>query len=204
MLQYMKKGFYSITLLTLVTLLLSSSVSFGQATLFFAANIQGTWQVDLNKVVLTNVNRVGPAPSETFSDTATMKITQFSAAPGGGNIVRIEIDGTTNPLIDGITPTPDFKGQGVLLSMVMIFTTGFTNFHIDDNHMVAIHCDSDGAFVQQIIVHRISDVDPNLGFTRMEGTWVIVDNRPQSAGGIIAEFKATKLNSDNPNVSACP
>lgn len=177
----------------LAILLLTSSVSFAR---FGAADIQGTWDVEL-KVRYTNVNDVGDPASAVFNDTATMKITQFLAVGGNGSVINITIDGTANPIIDGSTPTPDFFGRGVVTPVAAGFGAG-------NDHMVAIHCPSDVDYGQQIIVHKIYRSRPDMGFTRMKGTWVIVDNRAGSADGMIATFTAERLDRDDPGVSTCP
>lgn len=193
MLRYIKRVSGFLVLSILAILLLTSNVSFAR---FGAADIQGTWDVKL-KVRYTNVNQgVNPA-SAVFNDTATMKITQFLAVGGDGSVINITIDGTVNPIIDGGTPTPDFFGRGVVTPVAAGFGAG-------NDHMVAIHCSSDVDYGQQIIVHKIYQATPDMGFTRMKGTWVIVDNRAGSADGIIATFTAKRLDRDDPDVSTCP
>ncbi len=192
MLRHIKRSGCFIMLLTLAILLLSSNISFAR---FGAADIQGTWDITL-RVKYTNVNHAGRPASSVFNDTATMKITQFVAGGGGaGSVVNVEIDGTTNPLIDGPTPTPDFYGEGVVTQAAVLGD--------GKDHMVAIHCPSNVGYAQQIIVHKIYRVT-DMGFTRMKGTWVIVDNGVGDAEGIIATFTARRLDRDDPGVGACP
>lgn len=172
-----------------ILLLLASNVSFAVGI----PNLTGTWDVKL-KVKFYNLYWAGQPTSDLFDDTATMKITHHDYG-----VLQIEIDGTTNWLIDGMTPTPDFYGRGIVGSFLMG----------TEDHLVAIHCPSDVDYGQQIVVHKIwhnnkgSAVAPN----KMKGTWMIVNNSgnalDSSAVGIIATFTATKISTDDPNVSTC-
>ncbi|HHT9125472.1 MAG TPA: hypothetical protein ACFYD6_06585 [Candidatus Brocadiia bacterium] len=172
-----KKGGFLVTLLTLAILLLSSSVSFAVAP----PNLQGTWHVKLN-VRFTNISWAGQPPSEVFDDTATMKITQPIDDPDHYlDFPKIEIDGTTNLLIDEATPNPDFKGRG--------FVNGGSY-----PHMIATGCPFE--YTQQIVIHKINN-------NKMKGTWMILGGSEDGYAGIVATFAATRISTDDPGVDAC-
>lgn len=191
MLRCTKKVGGFLVLSILAILLLTSNVSFAR---FGAADIQGTWDLKL-KVTFTNVNWAGKPASSEFNDTATMEITQFVNV-GSGSPVRVRMSGATNPLLnDIIIPPPIFWGEGIV--------NPAASLGAGKDHMVAIDCDSAvDNFAGQIIVHRIYRVR-DMGFTRMKGTLMIVDNTDGEEAGIIATFTAERLDTDDPGVNAC-
>lgn len=175
-----------------ILLLSASNVSFAR---FGAADIQGTWELAL-KVTFTNVNWAGKPASSKFSDLVTMEITQF-VNTGSGSPVRVKITNATNPLLDDIIPPPIFWGKGIV--------NPAASLGAGKDHMVAVDCDSNvDNFAGQIIVHKIYRVTSEMGFTRMKGTLMIVDNAGGDEAGLIATFIAARLDTDDPGVAACP
>ncbi|MBI2559891.1 MAG: hypothetical protein HYW14_02000 [Planctomycetes bacterium] len=190
---------------TLVILLSSSNISLAVAP----PNLQGTWHVKLN-VRFTNISWAGQPPSEVFDDTATMKITQPIDDPDHYiDFPKIEIDGTTNLLIDGATPTPDFSGRGfvnggsyphmIATGCPFEYTQQIVIHKINNNKMKGTWMILTGCpfeYTQQIVIHKINN-------NKMKGTWMILGGSEDGYAGIVATFAATRISTDDPGVDAC-